>query len=197
MNLSNEILENAKTIGRELKPISEIRDELTKLQKLNAQAFNFGYENLEYGILYDDGSQGLLVRMAEGHNTYNNGVYILKITPEEAIQLEVIVPNTANKGALIRMLTSDTVNFIQGLDLADFEPYDYMEFLVNVIDQILVTPLTETIVVNPKYKNAFQSFYMTRLLSDMALYYTATERVDEETVNIAPFLIHELLTKKE
>ena len=122
MTLSIEILENAKQIGRELKPISDIKDKLTKLQKLSAQAFNFGYENLEYGVLYDDGSQGLLVRMAEGHNTYNNGVYILKITPEEAIQLEVIVPNTANKGALIRMLTSDTVNFIQGLDLADFEP---------------------------------------------------------------------------
>lgn len=196
MTLTTEILTNAKELGREIKPIVELKDNMTKLQQLKAQAFNFGYEDMGYGTLYEDGSQGLLVKMGDGHNKYNNGIYILKVTPEGLIQLEVIVPNTANKGALVRMLSSDTVNFIQGLDLADFEPYDYMEFLTNILDQILIKPLSEQLIKDPLQRVAFQSMYMTRLVGDIALYYTAKERVDEETVNVAPFLIKELLNQK-
>lgn len=196
MTLTIEILTNAKELGREIKPIVELKDNMTKLQQLKAQAFNFGYEDMGYGTLYEDGSQGLLVKMGDGHNKYNNGVYLLKVTPEGLIQLEVIVPNTANKGALVRMLSSDTVNFIQGLDLADFEPYDYMEFLTNIMDQILIKPLSEQLIKDPLQQIAFQSMYMTRLVGDIALYYTAKERVDEETVNVAPFLIKELLNQK-
>lgn len=196
MTLTIEILTNAKELGREIKPIVELKDNMTKLQQLKAQAFNFGYEDMGYGTLYEDGSQGLLVKMGDGHNKYNNGVYLLKITPEGLIQLEVIVPNTANKGALVRMLSSDTVNFIQGLDLADLEPYDYMEFLTNIMDQILIKPLSEQLIKDPLQRVAFQSMYMTRLVGDIALYYTAKERVDEETVNVAPFLIKELLNQK-
>lgn len=196
MTLTIEILTNAKELGREIKPIVELKDNMTKLQQLKAQAFNFGYEDMGYGTLYEDGSQGLLVKMGDGHNKYNNGVYLLKVTPEGLIQLEVIVPNTANKGALVRMLSSDTVNFIQGLDLADFEPYDYMEFLANIMDQILIKPLSEQLIKDPLQQIAFQSMYMTRLVGDIALYYTAKERVDEETVNVAPFLIKELLNQK-
>ena len=196
MTLTIEILTNAKELGREIKPIVELKDNMTKLQQLKAQAFNFGYEDMGYGTLYEDGSQGLLVKMGDGHNKYNNGVYLLKVTPEGLIQLEVIVPNTANKGALVRMLSSDTVNFIQGLDLADFEPYDYMEFLANIMDQILIKPLSEQLIKDPLQQIAFQSMYMTRLVGDIALYYTAKERVNEETVNVAPFLIKELLNQK-
>ena len=196
MTLTIEILTNAKELGREIKPIVELKDNMTKLQQLKAQAFNFGYEDMGYGTLYEDGSQGLLVKMGDGHNKYNNGVYLLKITPEGLIQLEVIVPNTANKGALVRMLSSDTVYFIQGLDLADLEPYDYMEFLTNIMDQILIKPLSEQLIKDPLQRVAFQSMYMTRLVGDIALYYTAKERVDEETVNVAPFLIKELLNQK-
>lgn len=196
MTLTIEILTNAKELGREIKPIVELKDNMTKLQQLKAQAFNFGYEDMGYGTLYEDGSQGLLVKMGDSHNKYNNGVYLLKVTPEGLIQLEVIVPNTANKGALVRMLSSDTVNFIQGLDLADFEPYDYMEFLTNIMDQILIKPLSEQLIKDPLQQIAFQSMYMTRLVGDIALYYTAKERVDEETVNVAPFLIKELLNQK-
>ena len=196
MTLTIEILTNAKELGREIKPIVELKDNMTKLQQLKAQAFNFGYEDMGYGTLYEDGSQGLLVKMGDGHNKYNNGVYLLKITPEGLIQLEVIVPNTANKGALVRMLSSDTVNFIHGLDLADLEPYDYMEFLTNIMDQILIKPLSEQLIKDPLQRVAFQSMYMTRLVGDIALYYTAKERVDEETVNVAPFLIKELLNQK-
>ena len=196
MTLTIEIVENAKKLGREIKPIAELKDKMTKFQQLKAQAFNFGYEDMEYGTLYEDGSQGLLVKMGDGHNKYNNGVYLLKLTPSGLTQLEVIVPNTANKGALVRMLTSDTVNFIQGLDLADFEPYDYMELLTNVIDQVLIKPLSEQLIKDPLQQVAFQSMYMTRLVGDMALYYTAKERVDEETVNVAPFIIKQLLSQK-
>lgn len=196
MTLTTEILTNVKKLGREIKPIVELKDNMTKLQQLKAQAFNFGYEDMGYGTLYEDGSQGLLVKMGDGHNKYNNGVYFLKVTPEGLIQLEVIIPNTANKGALVRMISSDTVNFIQGLDLADFEPYDYMEFLTNIVDQVLIKPLSEQLIKDPLQRVAFQSMYMTRLVGDIALYYTAKERVDEETVNVAPFIIKELLNQK-
>ena len=49
MTLTIEIVENAKKLGREIKPIAELKDKMTKFQQLKAQAFNFGYEDMEYG----------------------------------------------------------------------------------------------------------------------------------------------------
>lgn len=183
------LLEDITSLDAEVLEMDDPR--FTERSNLEAAAFRLAYEDMGVGVLFqEDDTQGLLVKMGEGYDAYNNGVYIIQQTDEGYTQLRVVRPNTKDKSQLITNLVQEVTTHIESLDTADLQPYDYMVLFSHVIANILAKPLAKQFFGDNRQLGVpFINQYMVRTLGDMALYYVGTEVVNEEAVNSAPFIV--------
>lgn len=182
MELTNEIISNLEQLGYELDTVTS--------GELHDMAPRIGYESLGYGKTFDDGTKSLLVQAPAGQNTYNNGVYLLRKEPEGQIVLEIIVPNTTNKGALIQRLVDDVTNHIDGLNTEDLTVFDYTEAFGFILANTVAKPLAKSLFPQDKSKQErFVLLYLPRLLANIAYQYSGTPNTYEEGVNSEPYVL--------
>lgn len=184
--LGQEVVDNCETLKMPLQKLDN--------PEIRTMAYTMAYEPTEYGTIYEDGTQGLIVRMPEDHNTYNNGVYMLHLAKgseddQYLYQLEVIVPNTKSKDFLIRHLVGEITTYIDNLDTGDLDVYDFAEIYGFVIANTYVKPLAKSLYPNQKDKQVlFTNLYMPRTLAHIAHIYAGSETLKEQAVNSDPYL---------
>jgi hypothetical protein len=181
MELNKEILENSKQLGYELKETTE--------HEYDSAARSIGYEPLGYYNIYDDKSEGILVQLPAGQNKYNNGTYMYHKNNDGQIVLEVVVPNTANKGDLIRHLVGEISTFVENLDTSDLDTYDFAEIYGFVIANTVVKHLASSLFPeDKKSQQHFTMIYMSRFLAHIAQIHAGDKNIREEAVNSDPYL---------
>lgn len=195
-SLNPEIFKTINELGYSVSQIDKdpsVNDFHNKML-LFQNAFNFGYDIMEYGVTYPDKSTGVLVQMKD--NTYNNGVYILHYLETTEIQLETVIPNTKDKEELIRKLSYKITTFISELDTSDLELYDYFILYNNILEHMIINPLSKHIFPNNKSQQyEFSNLFAIRFLGDLAIYNTGSGVVKEATINGLPYGIKRLMTE--
>lgn len=186
--MNEKIKNNCDELGYDLYEITPEK----KNDVLHGIAFNLGYEALEYGTTYEDGSRGLLVKMKD--DTYNNGVYMLHLTNEGEYVLEVVVPNTADKDELIQKLVHQMSTHFDTMDIADLGVFDLVEIYGYVIANTVVKRVAQGLYPNDKEKRKkFVMLYMPRFLANVALFHSGDEGMKEEAVNSEPYVLKMML----
>lgn len=165
--------------------------------ELHDMAPSLGYESMGYGTTYKDGTTGLLIRFPEPRNKYNNGVYMLHKLEKGEIVLEVIEPNTKDKGNMIMHLVDDISNHIDGMDMFDMQVFDYTEMYGYVIANTVIKPLAKTLFPNDKVKQEhFTMLYLPRFLANVAYQYTGSDNIYEEGVNSEPYVLKMMIDQE-
>lgn len=181
MTLASNVLENCEKLNYNLEEVAE--------HELDTQARAMGYEPIGYANTYDDGSKGILIQMPEGHNKYNNGVYMFHLTADGQYLLEVVVPNSADKGNLIRHLVGEITTFVENLDTSDLDTYDFAEVYGFVIANTVVKHLARAMFPEDKdQQHHFTMIYLSRFLAHVAQIHAGDENIREEAVNSDPYL---------
>lgn len=181
MNLPEIVEANSKKLNYKLEEAVD--------HELNHQARAMGYEPLGYSNTYEDKSQGILVQMPEGHNKYNNGVYMFHLNNDGQYLLEVVVPNTSDKGNLIRHLVGEITTFVENLDTSDLDTYDFAEIYGFVIANTVVKHLANALFPMDKdQQHHFTMIYLSRFLAHVAQIHAGDENIREEAVNSDPYL---------
>lgn len=201
MTLAPEITSACKQLGYELYETSN-----TRLSHLIKQ---FGYQPLGYGADYEDGVQGELMTLPNDKNKYNNGVYMLIEQKDGATVMQTIVPNTKDKGDMIQKAVDSITTHVTGMNMDDFELFDYIEMWGYVIAETTLKPLAKTLYPETKNDSAeeralkkakrerFVLLAMPRALVNMAHYYTGDEAmVEEERVNSEPYVIKMMIDQE-
>lgn len=182
MELTELIEQNIEHMGYTTEPISggELYDMVPQL----------GYESYGVGVTYPDNSKGILMALPEDKNKYNNGVYILRKMPEGEIVMEVIVPNTNDKGDLISKTVDTLVTSYTGIDTEDLQIFDIIEVWGHVIAETTLKPLSKSLFPNDAEKRErFVLLYMSRLLSNTAHMFVGDDSLLEEAVNSEPYVL--------
>ena len=178
--------ENIEQLGYKLYDVTE--------GELYDIAPSLGYTNLNKGTTYDDGTKGVLVRMSDGEDTYNNGIYMLRRLEGNELVLEVIVQNTRDKGSLIQNMVQSISNHITGLDTLNMTVFDYAETFGYVIANTVVKPLADSLFPKDKEKqDRFVMLYMPRLMAQIAYIYSGDATTFEEGVNSEPFVLKQMI----
>lgn len=151
---------------------------------------SIGYAPYPYGTTYQDGTHGVLMRLPDNDNKYNNGVYMLHKLKGGEIVMEVIVPNTRDKGNLIQTLTDSITNHVDGLDTFNLNVYDYVDIWGLVIANTVVKPLAKTLFPADAVKREkFTDLYMPRMLANIARLYAGDSKLFEEGINSEPYVV--------
>jgi len=201
MTLAPEITSACKQLGYEL-----YKTENTVLTNLIKQ---FGYEPLGYGTTYDNGVQGELMTLPEETSKYNNGVYMLIRQEDGATVMETIVPNNRDKGNMIQQAVDAITTQVKGMNMDDFQLFDYVEMWGYVIAETTLKPLAKTLypdqpndtseekALKQAKRERFVLLAMPRTLVNMAHYYTGDQAmVEEERVNSEPYVIKMMIDQE-
>lgn len=182
MEITSQIKENIKHLGYEMEPISG--------GKLYDMVSSLGYESYGVGIKYPDGTKGVLMSLPEDKNKYNNGVYILRELPKGEIVMEVIVPNSKDKGDLILKSVDTLTTSYLGMNVEDLQLFDVIEIWGHVIAETTLKPLAKSLFPNDEAKRErFVLLYMPRLLSNAAHMFVGDDKLMEEAVNSEPYVV--------
>lgn len=182
MEITQEIKDNLKLLEHELNENPDI--------ELTAMVESIGYESFGKGIDYEDGTKGVLMQLNEENNTYNNGVYILHKMEDGTVVMEVVVPNTKNKGALITKYVDQISNFVNGVDASDMMIFDHAEAWGQIITEAVITPLAKTLFPDdPQKRERFRMLYIARFLANVAHIYVGDEHYMEEGINSEPYVL--------
>lgn len=193
MELTPEIKSACKQLGYEL-----YKTENTELMHLSRR---FGYEPYGYGMTYDNGVKGELITLPEGQNKYNNGVYILSRQKDDATVMQVIIPNTRDKGDMIQKAVDSITTHIKGMNTDDFQLFDYAEMWGYVMAEITLKPLAHSLYpentdINKAKREQFVMLAMPRLLVNAAHLYVGDELIEEERVNGEPYVIKSMIDQE-
>lgn len=185
--VGQEVYDNCKKLNINL--------QLLDNPEISTMARSMAYEPSNYGAIYSDGTQGILVKLPEEKNTYNNGVYMLHLAKDTATPdaysyiLEVIVPNSNDRSGLIRKTIGDITMMIENLDTSDLDVYDFANIYGTVIANTVVKHLARSLYPDQKDKQiVFTNLYLSRFLAHTAHIYAGSEQLKEETVNSDPYL---------
>lgn len=189
MEITSQIKENIKHLGYEMEPISS--------GKLYDMVPSLGYESYGIGINYPDGTKGVLMSLPEDKNEYNNGVYILRELPKGEIVMEVIVPNSKDKGDLILKSVDTLTTSYLGMNVEDLQLFDMIEIWGHVIAETTLKPLAKSLFPNDETKRErFVLLYMPRLLSNAAHMFVGDDTLMEEAVNSEPYVVKMMIDQQ-
>lgn len=182
MELPQIAKDNLKQLGYEIEPVES--------GELFDMVPSIGYEAFGFGTTYEDGSKGVLMTLPEDKNKYNDGIYMLRKLDGGQIVMEVIVPNSKDKGNLIMTLSDDITNHATGLDMSDIEIFDQAELWGFTLANAVVKPLAKSMFPEDKAKQErFVMLYMPRFLSNIAHMYAGDDKLFEEGVNSEPYVV--------
>lgn len=189
MKITSEITANIEKLGYEMEPISS--------GKLYDMVPSLGYESYDIGIKYPDGTKGVLMALPTDKNKYNNGVYILRELSKGEIVMEVVVPNTNDKGDLILKSVNTLKTAYLGMNTEDLQLFDIIEIWGHVIAETTLKPLAKSLFPNDEAKRErFVLLYMPRLLSNAAHMFVGTEELMEEAVNSEPYVLKMMIDQQ-
>lgn len=192
MEITKEVWDNLKQMKYETYKITD--------GELYDMVPSLGYVCLGYGTTYKDGTKGVLMALSPDDNKYNNGVYMLHKMSGGEIVMEVIKPNTNDKGSLITHVIDSITNHIDGLDTSDMGVYDFTEAFGFVIANSVVKPLAKSLFPNDMSKQErFTLLYLPRFLANVAYVYSGDKNIREEGVNSEPYVLKMMIdneTKK-
>lgn len=209
MELTPEIKSNCEQLGYEVYP--------TKDTYLSQLAKQFGYQPLGYGAKHKEGVvsmsegsiEGELITLPEGQNKYNNGVYLFIRQDDGATVMQTIVPNTQDKGDMIQKAVDSITTHIKGMDMEDFQLFDYVEMWGYVIAETTLKPLAKSLYPDDKQdtpeekalkkskREQFVFLSMPRVLVNTAHYYVGDEQMaEEERVNSEPYVIKMMIDQE-
>ena len=189
MELTSQIKKNIKHLGYEMEPISG--------GKLYDMVSSLGYESYGVGIKYPDGTKGVLMSLPEDKNKYNNGVYILRELPKGEIVMEVVIPNSKDKGDLILKSVDTLTTAYLGMNVEDLQLFDMIEIWGHVIAETTLKPLAKSLFPNDEAKRErFVLLYMPRLLSNAAHMFIGDDTLMEEAVNSEPYVVKMMIDQE-
>lgn len=189
MEITAQLKKNIEHLGYEIEP--------TPNGKLNDMIPQLGYETFGIGINYKDGTKGVLMALPEDKNQYNNGVYILREMTKGEIVMEVIVPNTKDKGNLIMKSVDIIETAVSEMNSEDLQLFDMIEIWGHVIANTTLKPLAKALFPNDeKKRERFVLLYMPRLLSNTAHMFVGDDQLMEEAVNSEPYVLKMMIDQK-
>lgn len=180
--ISIEAQSNLEQLNISIKPVDD--------SPLISVAQSIGYESMGYGTTYEDETEGLLIQMNDENNKYNNGIYMLHQLLDGALVMEVIVPNSKDKGNLIQQFIDTVTTAIDGFDTSDMTTFDYAEAFGYIIAKSNVKDLARSLFPDDKEKQTrFVLLYLPRFLATTAYLYTGADHIMEESVNSEPYVL--------
>lgn len=189
MKITTQITSNIEHLGYEMEPISS--------GKLYDMVPSLGYESYDIGINYPDGTKGVLMALPADKNKYNNGVYILRELSKGEIVMEVVVPNTNDKGDLILKSVDTLKTAYLGMNTEDLQLFDMIEIWGHVIAETTLKPLAKSLFPNDEAKRErFVLLYMPRLLSNAAHMFIGNDELMEEAVNSEPYVLKMMIDQQ-
>ena len=189
MKITTQITSNIEHLGYEMEPISS--------GKLYDMVPSLGYESYDIGINYPDGTKGVLMTLPADKNKYNNGVYILRELSKGEIVMEVVVPNTNDKGDLILKSVDTLKTAYLGMNTEDLQLFDMIEIWGHVIAETTLKPLAKSLFPNDEAKRErFVLLYMPRLLSNAAHMFIGNDELMEEAVNSEPYVLKMMIDQQ-
>ena len=189
MKITTQITSNIEHLGYEMEPISS--------GKLYDMVPSLGYESYDIGINYPDGTKGVLMALPVDKNKYNNGVYILRELSKGEIVMEVVVPNTNDKGDLILKSVDTLKTAYLGMNTEDLQLFDMIEIWGHVIAETTLKPLAKSLFPNDEAKRErFVLLYMPRLLSNAAHMFIGNDELMEEAVNSEPYVLKMMIDQQ-
>lgn len=168
-------------------PVDKFQDAI-----LESVAYGLGYQISGYGMVYPDKSKGIAFEM--GDTMYNNGLYMLHLTNEGQYLVEVIEPNTADRGPLVERVAKDAVIKLDEVIPPELNVYDMTQIIGHIVSQIIVMRIANNFFPgDARSQFEFEKKYYPKFMFDTILQhlgsYLDQEAREEEAVNAEPFVI--------
>ena len=190
------MINKIKQICEERKIPLKLHDPQTVSQLLEL-ALSMGYEPIceevdvdgELTLVPYGTDDAILIQLRQDINKYNNGVYFYKQI-NDAYVLEVLIPNTADKGPLVHNAVASIENYIATLEVADLDVYD----VTKVFSHVLANSVFPESELRQRH---FVDIYFPRFLANIARYHLGDSQLREETVNTEPFVVKLMIEGNE
>ena len=148
-----------------------------------------------------DADIGVVVTHKDEAN--NDGTYVFCVLKNNTLGLITIVPSTISKSVMVRRVSGDVTNAIQGIDMPPLTTYD----MVEVVGQVIANTVMKMVMSScniPKDKEwEFVRVYMPKFLSNVAMQYVGATNeegkpmVHEEITDMEPTLVRQMVMKDE
>ena len=133
---------------------------------------------------------GPIVTMAK--REHDNGLYIFR-QADGAYLLDVVVPNTVDRSALVSEKVQQLDNLFSQVDLSDCDIYELTQICAHVLGNQIVKPLMSTITTNELELAKASDIYFPRFAANMARYYLGDSKLMENAVNTEPHIVKLML----
>lgn len=140
-----------------------------------------------------DTELGVVVHNAD--LTVDDGIYIFTVLHSGQAAFIVVEPGTISRAPIVRKVTGDIINAINGMDLPPLMPFDMIEITAHMLAGTFIKRMMDSIKIPEEYEQAFKHLYMPKFLANVGLYFVGATREDgspmvyEEIANMEPMMI--------
>lgn len=192
--MNNEI--NLEAISAKLESIGiqEIKDYTGTSMEAITTAYGLKSHNIYLDMSQAEGinaTVGVIVTYLDSFS--NNGVYVFCVQQDGSVGLFVVEPSTIAKGPMISRITGEITDAITGVDMPPLTTFDKVEIVGNVIANTIINPLMDTLNIPESDRETFISIYLPRFMSNATLQYLGSSEIVEESVEIEPTLVKQML----
>ena len=151
------------------------------------------------GVDTVDAETGIIVQNSDA--SVDDGIYIFTVLHSGQAGFIVVEPGTISRAPLVRKVTHEVTNAINGIDLPPMMPFDMVEVVAHVLEHTVMGMVAESCRIPEEYREIFLHAYMPRFLSDVGMYFVGASREDgspmvyEEIVNMEPMMVWRSMQK--
>lgn len=146
-----------------------------------------------------DAETGVVVQF--GDPAVDNGVYIFTVLRSGQAGFIVVIPGTVSRAPIVRKVTGDVTNAINGIDFPPLMAFDMVEITAIALANTFMKMIMEACRVPKEYEQAFLHLYMPKFLANVGMYFIGATNKDgspmvyEEIANMEPMMVWRSIQK--